>query len=123
MPEPPSGTPDHVVEARLKASANARLTALRQINVLLNAAVLQMNAYLNASTDTNNPWLNGFNPTVSSADAVGVIQNDSDRYVHSWFVSLSANTWCWTAVVGSANYTHRTKVVETYNVRTRQPSC
>ncbi|KAG5450193.1 E3 ubiquitin-protein ligase synoviolin A [Clonorchis sinensis] len=78
MPEPPSGTPDHVVEARLRASANARLTALRQINVLLNAAVLQMNAYLNASTDANNPWLNGFNPPVSSADAVGEIQNDSD---------------------------------------------
>lgn len=50
MPEPPGCTPDSITEARLRASAEARLTALRQINILLNASVLQMNAYLNAVT-------------------------------------------------------------------------
>ncbi|CAH8529871.1 unnamed protein product [Schistosoma rodhaini] len=50
MPEPPSGPPESADEARLRASAEARFTALRQINVLLNAAVLQMNAYLNAAS-------------------------------------------------------------------------
>ncbi|CAH8484881.1 unnamed protein product [Schistosoma turkestanicum] len=50
MPEPPSGLPESADEARLRASAEARFTALRQINVLLNAAVLQMNAYLNAAS-------------------------------------------------------------------------
>ncbi|CAH8497564.1 unnamed protein product [Schistosoma intercalatum] len=50
MPEPPSGPPESTDEARLRASAEARFTALRQINVLLNAAVLQMNAYLNAAS-------------------------------------------------------------------------
>nr|AAW25908.1 SJCHGC03362 protein [Schistosoma japonicum] len=50
MPEPPSGLPESTDEARLRASAEARFTALRQINILLNAAVLQMNAYLNAAS-------------------------------------------------------------------------
>lgn len=50
MPEPPTGALDSASEARLRSSVEARFTALRQINVLLNAAVLQMNAYLNAST-------------------------------------------------------------------------
>lgn len=60
LPEPPTSSPDSIDETRLRASAEARFTALRQINVLLNAAVLQMNAYLNAASTPSameNTWL------------------------------------------------------------------
>ncbi|CAL8091906.1 unnamed protein product [Calicophoron daubneyi] len=80
MPEPPSGSPDSVSEARLRASAEARFTALRQINVLLNAAVLQMNAYLNACTgpvDTSNPWLSAFGDSSTSAPDVAKEQSET----------------------------------------------
>nr|CAH8841808.1 unnamed protein product [Trichobilharzia regenti] len=52
MPDPPTGLPASADEARLRASVEARFTALRQISVLLNAAVLQMNAYLNAASSS-----------------------------------------------------------------------
>ncbi|TPP65604.1 Synovial apoptosis inhibitor 1 synoviolin, partial [Fasciola gigantica] len=71
MPEPPSTSPDSATEARLRASAEARFTALRQINVLLNAAVLQMNTYLSAvsePSDVPNPWVAGFGPAVTNEE-------------------------------------------------------
>ncbi|CAH8521173.1 unnamed protein product [Heterobilharzia americana] len=71
MPEPPSGLPESADEARLRASAEARFTALRQINVLLNAAVLQMNAYLSAvSTPINEVEQKTSTNTLPNTDGV-----------------------------------------------------
>lgn len=72
MPEPPSSSPDSISEARLRASAEARFTALRQINVLLNAAILQMNTYLSAVSepgDVPNPWVTGFASVATTDEA------------------------------------------------------
>lgn len=46
MPDPPSGLPESADAEHLRQSAEARCTTLRQINLLLNAALLQMNTYL-----------------------------------------------------------------------------
>ncbi|KAF7245077.1 Synovial apoptosis inhibitor 1 synoviolin [Paragonimus skrjabini miyazakii] len=111
MPEPPSGSPNSTSEAQLRASAEARFTALRQVNVLLNAAVLQMNAYLSAVSqppDSITSGLSAFNSTTLAA-AVSV---NSD-------VITSVASDCTTANNGPLS---DTKVNETIESKPGEPA-
>ncbi|KAF8562226.1 hypothetical protein P879_11112 [Paragonimus westermani] len=75
MPEPPSSSPNSTSEAQLRASAEARFTALRQINVLLNAAVLQMNAYLSAVSQPPDSVASGLSASNATTVAAAVSVN------------------------------------------------
>ncbi|KAA0200839.1 putative synoviolin [Fasciolopsis buskii] len=82
MPEPPSSSPDSISEARLRASAEARFTALRQINVLLNAAILQMNTYLSAVSepgDVPNPWVTGFASVATTDETKNTVSKSEEE--------------------------------------------
>lgn len=53
MPVPPddlAATPTAEDEARLRSSISARVQSLRQIQTLLDAAIIQMNAYFAATS-------------------------------------------------------------------------
>ncbi len=71
MPVPPAdiasppGDPE-AEERRLRASVHARVATLRQIQTLLDAAILQMNAYMLATTTTAT---NDAAPSASSASS------------------------------------------------------
>lgn len=83
MPQPPETLSQSAQEeTHLRASAEARLSALRQINILLNAAILQMNAYLNSVT-MGPPCLDkSVALTVTTNSAVSVNHANNIRHTH-----------------------------------------